>query len=70
MFFIGFFKRKDEEKVPTPRQSPADEDRPRVAYDIGDDAIVRSRNARIRNHDTAFKVRNNGQLDDKNSDIA
>jgi hypothetical protein len=70
VFLIGFFKREDEEKASTPRPDIPEEHLTRIAYDIGDEGTVRSRNARIRNHGTAFKVRGKGRLDEKGSDIA
>ena len=63
MSIIGFFKPMDE-KALSARQLP------RIGYDISGSGAVNSRNAHIRNQDTAFRIRDDGRLQDENSDIA
>jgi hypothetical protein len=69
LFIIGFFKPKGEESRQSLPPSASAGDSGRVAYDIDDDGEVESYGARIRNQDTAFKVRGRGKLRDKNTDV-
>jgi len=62
IFVIGFLKPKDK------AASPSDQSK-RIGYSISDNAASNTRNARIRNQDIAFRVRDNGRLTDENSDI-